>query len=339
MKFYKLLFFISMIIGTLMAISSYSWFGMWMGLEINMISIMPLFSNSKNMYTSEASIKYFLTQALASMIILFSIILLSTMSSMLNEVMNETESIFSIMLNSALLTKMGAAPFHFWFPEVIEGLNWSNSLILLTWQKIAPMILLMYNSKISLFFFSIIIFCMIISSIMGFNQISLRKILAFSSINHIGWMISALLNSKIIWFLYFIIYSIISINIIFIFKKFKMYFLNQMIMIFNSNPLLKMFFILNFFSLGGIPPFLGFLPKWLIINSLTLNSQYLLSFLMIIFTLMTFYFYMRVTFSSLIINFDTPFISSIKIENFYMMVFNFIALSSLILFPLFFNFY
>nr|WIL79810.1 NADH dehydrogenase subunit 2 [Callimerus nigroapicalis] len=335
MKFYKLLFFTTMIIGTIMAISSYSWFGMWMGLEINMISIMPLFSQSKNMYTSEASIKYFLTQALASMIILFSIILLSILSKMLNE----TESMFSVMLNSALLTKMGAAPFHFWFPEVIEGLNWNNSLILLTWQKIAPMILIMYNSKISLFFFSIIIMCMIISSIMGFNQISLRKILAFSSINHIGWMISALLNSKIIWFLYFMIYSIISINIIFIFKKFKMFFLNQMISIFNSNPLLKTFFIMNFFSLGGIPPFLGFMPKWLIINSLTLNSQFLLSFLMILFTLMTFYFYMRVTFSSLIVNFDIPFMSSIKIENFYMFIFNFIALSSLLLFPLFFNFY
>nr|YP_010714886.1 NADH dehydrogenase subunit 2 [Callimerus chinensis]WDE20700.1 NADH dehydrogenase subunit 2 [Callimerus chinensis] len=335
MKFYKLLFFISMIIGTFMAISSYSWFGMWMGLEINMISVMPLFSQPKNMYSSEASIKYFLTQALASMIILFSIILLSISTKMFYE----TESLFTIMMNSALLTKMGAAPFHFWFPEVIEGLNWNNSLILLTWQKIAPMILLMYNSKISLFFFSIIIFCMIISSILGFNQISLRKILAFSSINHIGWMISAILNSKIIWFLYFLIYSIISINIIFIFKKFKMFFLNQMISIFNSNPMLKTFFILNFFSLGGIPPFLGFLPKWLIINSLTLNNQYLLSFLMIIFTLMTFYFYMRVTFSSLIINFDIPHFPSIKIKNFYMMIFNFIALSSLILFPLFFNFY
>nr|WDE20739.1 NADH dehydrogenase subunit 2 [Callimerus inbasalis] len=334
MKFYKLLFFIFMIIGTLISISSYSWFGMWMGLEINMISIMPLFSNTNNMYSSEASIKYFLTQTLASMIILFSIIMLSITTF----IFNKSETIFSIMMNSALLTKMGAAPFHFWFPEVIEGLNWNNSLILLTWQKIAPMILMMYNSKISMFFFSIILFCMIISSILGFNQISLRKILAFSSINHIGWMISALLNSKIIWFLYFLIYTIITINIIYIFKKFKMFFINQLIMIFNSNPLLKTFFILNFFSLGGIPPFLGFFPKWIIINSLTLNSQYLLSFIMIIFTLLTFYFYMRMTFSSLIINFDIPYFSSIKLKNFYMMFFNFIALSSLILFPMFFNF-
>nr|AYW52246.1 NADH dehydrogenase subunit 2 [Cleridae sp. 1 ACP-2013] len=333
-----MMFFMTMVLGTLISISSYSWLGMWMGLEINMISIMPLFSNYKNMYTSEASIKYFITQTLASMMILFSIIIFS-MNSCLNMNLN---SFILMMLNSALLTKMGAAPFHFWFPEVMEGLNWWNNLILLTWQKIAPMVLIMYNSSFSLFFSIIIILCMMISSIMGFNQISLRKILTFSSINHIGWMISALLMSKTLWIFYFIIYTIISINIIYIFSKFKMFFINQLISMLNYNSVMKLFFMMNFFSLGGIPPFIGFLPKWFVINQMILNNQIMLTFIMIIFTLLTFYFYMRIMFSSLIINFDSPMSMSTKktkIKNLYMIMFNFFSLSSLILFPLFFNFF
>nr|WIL79861.1 NADH dehydrogenase subunit 2 [Clerus dealbatus] len=335
MKFYKLLFFITMIIGTLISISAYSWLGMWIGLEINMISIIPLFSNYKNMYSTEAAMKYFLTQTLASMFILMTIILLSTNSFIFYN-LNQT---LIMIMNSALFTKMGAAPFHFWFPEVIEGLSWFNSLILLTWQKIAPMILIMYNIKFNSFIMMVIICSMIVSSIMGFNQISLRKILAFSSINHIGWMISALINSKIIWLIYFIIYSIISINIIYIFNKFKMFYLNQLIMISNYNPITKIFFMLNFLSLGGIPPFLGFFPKWMVIYNLNLNNQYFLSFIMIMFTLLTFYFYLRIMFSTLLINHNSP----LKLNNFknkfYMMIFNFIALSSLILFPMIFNFY
>nr|WDE20726.1 NADH dehydrogenase subunit 2 [Clerus sp.] len=334
MKFYKLLFFITMIMGTLISISAYSWLGMWIGLEINMISIIPLFSNYKNMYSTEAAMKYFLTQALASMFIIMSIILIS-LNSFIFYNLNQT---LILIMNSALFTKMGAAPFHFWFPEVIEGLNWSNSLILLTWQKIAPMILIMYNIKFNFFIITVIIMSMIVSSIMGFNQISLRKIMAFSSINHIGWMISALINSKMIWLIYFIIYSIISINIIFIFNKFKMFYLNQLISMLNSNPILKKFFFFNFLSLGGIPPFLGFFPKWMVIYNLNLNNQFFLSFILIMFTLLTFYFYMRIMFSSFLINYNSPMKNS-KINSFYMINFNYIALTSLILFPLIFNFY
>lgn len=238
-----------------------------------------------------------------------------------------------------MLTKIGAAPFHFWFPEVIEGLNWFNSLILLTWQKIAPIILIIYNSKLNIFFFIIILFCIIVRRIIGFNQIRLRKILAFRSINHIGWILRALLISKTIWLIYFIIYSIISINIIFIFNKFKIYFINQLIIIFNSIPILKIFFILNFLSLGGIPPFLGFFSKWIVIYSITLNNNFLLTFIIIIFTLLTFYFYLRIIFRSLIINYDSPIKTNKNLNFIYIIVFNFVTLSRLLIFPLFLNLY
>nr|QNP10071.1 NADH dehydrogenase subunit 2 [Ochthebius perpusillus] len=329
---YKLLFMISLMTGTLLAISSYSWFGMWMGLEINLLSIIPLFSNSKNMLSNEASMKYFITQALASTIMLFSIIMLSMK-------MDYSEMNLNLIFNSSLLTKMGAAPFHFWFPEVMEGLNWNNCLLLLTWQKIAPMILIMYNNMM-MFFSLIIMFSMLISGIMGINQTSLRKILAYSSINHIGWMISSLMFLESIWTIYFITYTIISINIILIFKILNSFYMKQLLISLNNNKLIKNFFMLNFLSLGGLPPFLGFMPKWLTIQILIENKLYMITIIMVIMTLMTLYFYMRITFSTLMINMnEVNYILKIKNNWNFLMMFNFLSLTGLLFMTLIFNFY
>nr|QHR79546.1 NADH dehydrogenase subunit 2 [Necrobia ruficollis] len=335
MMFFKLLFFSTMIMGTLISISSYSWFGMWTGLEINLISVIPLFAKNINMYSSEASIKYFLTQALASMFILLSIILMSLNNEFITQNYN---FILTMIMNSGLLTKMGAAPFHFWFPEIMEGLSWMNCLILLTWQKIAPMILMMYNSFMNSFMMFIIIISMIISGIMGFNQISLRKILTFSSINHIGWMISALTQSKIIWSYYFIIYTIISVNLILIFNKMKIFFISQLITFMTFQPYLKLFFSFNFLSLSGLPPFLGFFPKWLVINELCMNKNFLLSFILIFFTLFTLYYYVRTILTGMIMNYNTNLLFKNKSNYFSILLFNFFSISGLMLFPVFFKF-
>nr|YP_009499540.1 NADH dehydrogenase subunit 2 [Anastrangalia sequensi]ASL05654.1 NADH dehydrogenase subunit 2 [Anastrangalia sequensi] len=331
-KYYKIMFFITLLTGTLIAISSYSWMSMWIGLEINLLSIIPLLSDPQNIYPSESALKYFITQALASVIFLFSII----MSLNLTEIFPQN-SVFMIMMNSALLTKMGAAPFHAWFPEVMEGLNWFNCLIMLTWQKIAPMILLMYNMKMTMFLFCIIIFSSTLGSILGLNQISLRKILAYSSINHISWMIASMLNYQVTWLIYFLTYSIINLNIILILKYQNIYYLKQFNNTLNLNKIFKFFLILNFLSLGGLPPFLGFLPKWLTINNLISNNFFLLSILLIIFTLITLFFYLRLTFSTMIINTNENLIMSNKKINFLIIFLNFLTLSGLLTCTMIFN--
>nr|ASM41809.1 NADH dehydrogenase subunit 2 [Eutetrapha metallescens] len=326
LNFYKLMFFITMISGTLITISSYSWLSMWMGLEINLLSIIPLMSDSKNLYPAESALKYFITQALASNILLFSI--LSSLN--MGESLSMSQDYLTLILNSALLTKIGAAPFHAWFPEVMEGLNWTNSLIMLTWQKIAPMILLFYNCYFSMFFLTIILISTTISGIMGLNQTSLRKIMAYSSINHISWMLASMLNSQTIWMFYFLVYSIISINIIWLFKKLEIFTLNQLYFSLNSSKLVKLFFLINFLSLGGLPPFLGFFPKWLVINNLLQNNFYFLGTLLIIFTLITLFFYLRIIFTSLMINFSENLNLKIPTLSLGMILFNFFALSGLL---------
>lgn len=305
-----------------------------MGLEINLLSIIPLLRDEKNIYPSESALKYFITQRLASIILLFSIIIILNLKEFFPQ---NSNFYIIIIINSALFTKIGAAPFHAWFPEVIEGLNWINCLIILTWQKVAPIILLIYNLKITLFISCVIIFSSVIRGILGLNQISLRKIIAYSSINHIGWIIARILNFSIIWIIYFFIYSIITINIIRIFKLFNIFYLKQLFNTLNFNKNLKFFFILNFLSLGGLPPFLGFFPKWLTVNNLIFRNFLVISLLLIVFTLITLFFYLRITFLRLTINYNENLIFIRKKNNFFIFWINLLSLIGLIICTLIFN--
>nr|AXS65435.1 NADH dehydrogenase subunit 2 [Cucujoidea sp. 26 KM-2017] len=331
---YKILFFNSMIFSSLMAISSYSWFSMWLSLEINLLSIIPLFNSMKNYFPSEAALKYFITQSMASTIILFSILNFINFNDIfLSNLSNQ------MIFNSAILTKMGAAPFHFWFPEIMEGLSWFNNLIIMTWQKIAPFMIISYNMNIS-YFFTIIILCStMMSSIMGFNQISLRKIMAFSSINHIGWMLSSLMISNNLWMIYFLIYSFISISLIFMFYQMNSLFLYQFFNFNNSNNHINFFLLLIFLSLGGLPPFLGFLPKWLTINGLVTMNMMFLSFFLIIFTLIMLFIYIRLIFNTFLLNFKKSILKKTKMNTFFLTMMNILNLMGLTLCPLIFNFY
>nr|AYW52624.1 NADH dehydrogenase subunit 2 [Elateridae sp. JWH-2018] len=338
MKFYKLAFLSILCLSTLISISSYTWLGMWLGLEINLLSIIPLMHDDKNVLASEATIKYFIVQATASAIILMSIISLSTKTSWSSNF--DENNPFILIMNSSFLTKMGMAPFHFWFPEVMEGLNWMNCLLIMTWQKLAPMVLLMYNMKFNLFITMVIMTAMVISGVMGINQISLRKILAYSSINHMGWMLSTMMVMKTIWIYYFLIYSLMTLNLTIIFNKFKVFFLNQLFQTLNSNILIKMFFILNFLSLSGIPPFLGFLPKWMTVQALVENEVLMLPLVMIVFTLITIYMYMRITLTSLIMNSEETKWSNLLMPStnkFNMAMMNFFMITSLIMVTFIFN--
>nr|AND96525.1 NADH deshydrogenase subunit 2 [Onthophagus diabolicus] len=285
----KLVFYSSLIFGTLISISSYTWMGMWLGLEINLLSIIPLMSDTKNSMATEAAMKYFITQALASTIFLFSITIMSLNFSFMDNF------IMTAMFYTSLCMKMGAAPFHFWFPEIIEGLSWINTFIMLTWQKIAPLMLISYPKFSSFnYLILIIIFCSIISGIMGINQSNIRKILAFSSINHLSWMLSSMMFFETIWMYYFITYMIITLNIILILKKLNIWYLNQLFSYSMNFPMIKFFFFLNFMSLGGLPPLLGFLPKWLTIQMMIKMNMFSISLLIIIMTLITLFFYMRI---------------------------------------------
>lgn len=292
-------FLITLIIGTIIRISSNNWLGAWIGLEINLLSFIPLMSNLKNSISTEARLKYFLVQALASSILLFSIVIISLSDNILIISFYDT-NLFNLLLNSSLFMKIGIAPFHFWFPEVIEGINWLIGIILITWQKLAPIVLLSYC--ISFFLLnSVILISIFIGSIGGLNQIRLRKIIAYSSINHIGWILSRFLISNYYWLIYFLIYCFLSISIIFLFMKYNIFYINQAFNLINYSPILKFIIFCNFLSLGGLPPFTGFFPKWIIIQNL--NNYFLITFIVCI-TLITLFYYLRAAYSAFLINYS-----------------------------------
>nr|YP_010319224.1 NADH dehydrogenase subunit 2 [Dacus vijaysegarani]QZO77425.1 NADH dehydrogenase subunit 2 [Dacus vijaysegarani] len=294
----KIMFFFILMMGTLITVSSNSWLGAWMGLEINLLAFIPLMNNN-NLMSTEASLKYFLTQAMASAILLFAI-----MMSYLNNysVMQETMMYNDIIITSSLLLKSGAAPFHFWFPNVMEGLSWMNALTLMTWQKIAPLMLISYMNQNN-FIILVIILSTIAGSLGGLNQTSLRKLMAFSSINHLGWMLAAMQASESMWLIYFSFYSFMSLSLIIMFNSFKMYHMNQLFNSFFNCKTLKFMLFLNLLSLGGLPPFIGFLPKWLIIQLLVTKGQYILMTLMTVMTLITLFFYLRLCFAAFMLNY------------------------------------
>lgn len=182
-----------------------------------------------------------------------------------------------------------------------------------------------------LFFSIIITLSSIIRRIQGINQICIRKIIAYSSISHIRWIISSILNSVNIWVQYFIIYCIININIILIFNKFNTYFFNQLTNIFNNKKKIKLIFILNFLSLRGLPPFIGFFPKWITINNIVENNHYTLAVILITFTLISLYFYLRITFPSFSINSEESLIILFNKTNNFHFITNLFSLIGLLL--------
>ncbi|YP_010449125.1 NADH dehydrogenase subunit 2 (mitochondrion) [Pectinophora gossypiella] len=318
----KMFFLFILFFSTLISISSNSWFGCWMGLEINLLSFIPLISNNNNLLSSEASLKYFLTQSIASINFLFSILL--KLILMKNFEMN---NFLSIMINSSLLMKMGSIPFHFWFPNVIEGLSWFNCFILMTWQKITPMILISYYFNKN-FLIMIMIFNTIIGAIGGINQTSLRKLMAFSSINNLGWMLATIMISENLWMFYLLIYSFLISIMCFLFNMLNMYYINQLFII-NFNPMIKISLFINFLSLGGLPPFIGFFPKWIVINFLMFNNMYVLTFIFVMMSLIMLFFYIRIIYSSFMFNYLKLKWFKIFVKNKIFILINFFSLISI----------
>nr|AID67365.1 NADH dehydrogenase subunit 2 [Biston thibetaria] len=319
----KMFFLFVLFFSTMISISSNSWFGCWIGLEINLMSFIPLISKTNNLMASEAALKYFLIQSIASINFLFYIIMKLIFFKNF-----ETNSILLMMINSSMLMKMGAAPFHFWFPNIIEGLSWFNNFILMTWQKITPMILLSYYFNKNLLTFSIML-NIIIGAMGGLNQTSLRKMMAFSSINNLGWMISSIMISENLWIFYLFMYSFLISTMCLFFYLTNSYFINQMFIL-NMKPMIKINLLINFLSLGGLPPFIGFMPKWIIINFLTMNNFYLMTLIFIMMSLIMLFFYIRIIYSAFMMNYFKMKWFKINLKNNINSIMNLLSMFSII---------
>nr|AQP27142.1 NADH dehydrogenase subunit 2 [Termes rostratus] len=294
----KILLLITLVGGVLVSVSSNSWLGAWMGLEINLMSFIPLMSNVKNMYNTEASLKYFIVQVLASATLLFMVVMKVLTEDLFTF---ESNPYTPMIICTPLLLKSGAAPFHWWFPGVMEGLSWENCALLMTVQKAAPLMLMSYLIDINTFTLSIILMSTIVGSIGGLNQTSMRKILTYSSINHTGWMLIALTTSENLWMVYYTIYSTLALTVVSAIKLSGVSFINQTMMTNKETTLMKFMLFTSLLSLGGLPPFLGFLPKWIIIQAMITNNMAPLATVVVVTSLITLYYYLKISYSSFMI--------------------------------------
>nr|AMM04654.1 NADH dehydrogenase subunit 2 [Folsomia candida] len=278
-------------LGTLMAVSSNSWILCWIGLEINLMSFIPLILSDLNFKSTETAIKYFLTQAVAS------VILITAASFTALQMKNYYLESMNFFLFLALSIKAGLAPFHIWFPQVTEFISWFKCFIIFTWQKIAPFMLII-NFNISVFTYFIIIMSATAGAVGGLNQMSSKILLTYSSISHSAWMLMLASLSLKFWTFYFLIYFFVLSPIIF-----AMNFLNfKKIKEINSSKInLKTKLMLStlIMSLGGLPPFLGFLSKLIALTVAVKTFPMVIMITLVASSLVSLYFYTKMFFNSL----------------------------------------
>nr|AEB39282.1 NADH dehydrogenase subunit 2 [Colostethus panamansis] len=292
------IFFSSLAIGTSITLSSHHWIFAWIGLEINTLAIIPLMTKTPHPRAIEAATKYFLTQAAASALILFAASLNAWISgewTILFSFNSTPTMIFSI----AIMTKLGAAPFHFWLPEVLQGLSLHTGLILSTWQKLAPMALLIQFSQSTNLELMLIfgLLSTLVGGWGGINQTQVRKILAFSSIAHLGWMVAISKISPQLTLLNFVLYIIMTSTLFFILIFMGSKNVMQLSTSWPKSPILVTLSLLSLLSLSGLPPLTGFIPKWLIAQEMIKQDLMLFAFLILLSTLLSLFFYLRLTYT------------------------------------------
>nr|AVP81528.1 NADH dehydrogenase subunit 2 [Sylvirana annamitica]AVP81830.1 NADH dehydrogenase subunit 2 [Sylvirana annamitica] len=283
-------------LGTSLTLSSHHWLLAWVGLEINTLAVIPLMLAKSHPRSIEAALKYFLTQAAASALLLFS--------ALINAWHTGEWSIHTLAdlptnaLTIALMMKLGLVPTHFWMPEVIQGIPLHVGLIVLTWQKLAPMSIIIQSSH--LLNLNLTIFLglasILIAGWSGISHNQLRKVLAFSSISHMGWTIIILkLNPELAlfnFFVYVIMTTAAFATLIFInTTKFS-----ELATSFHENPHLAVTMTILLLSLAGMPPFLGFAPKFLISMELVQQEIIFLAATTMVASMLSLFFYLRLSY-------------------------------------------
>nr|YP_009700418.1 NADH dehydrogenase subunit 2 [Xenopus gilli]QEQ13489.1 NADH dehydrogenase subunit 2 [Xenopus gilli] len=287
----------SLALGTIFTVSSSHWFLAWMGLEINTLAIIPIMTQHKHPRAIEASTKYFLTQAAASALLLFSSLNNAWLTGEWS-IMDLTNPLSCATMTIAICMKLGLAPFHFWLPEVLQGINLTTGLILSTWQKLAPMAILYQiaptlNTPLLL---ALGLVSTLVGGWGGLNQTQLRKIMAFSSIAHLGWMVSILPFSPQLMILNLTIYLIMTSTMFLMLKTISSTKISSLATSWSKTPTTTALSLLTLLSLGGLPPLSGFVPKWFILQELTNQNTTILATTLALSALLSLFFYLRLTY-------------------------------------------
>nr|ADD62783.1 NADH dehydrogenase subunit 2 [Pseudocalotes kakhienensis] len=302
-----------LITSTTLVTMSNSWLMAWLGLEMNTIAALPLISKTKHPRSIEASTKYFLTQTTASCLLLFS----STTNAWYTGTWCITQmdnKYASALMLIALTMKAGTIPTHFWLPEVMQGSTMITAILISTWQKIAPMILITLMSHKASSNITLVMGLMstTFGGWGGTNQTQLRKMMAYSSITNMGWTIMILTSQPKTSLMNILIYMTIITPMMLMMEQSSTKTLQNMTTTWSTSPTIATMLTLMLLSTAGLPPLTGFIPKLMILNGLVTQKLTPIAIMAATTSLLSLIFYLRTAYLTALLTPPNSTTSTIK---------------------------
>nr|ADF59333.1 NADH dehydrogenase subunit 2 [Cyrtodactylus agusanensis] len=288
----------SLLTSTIITMSSNHWLLAWFGLELNTLSILPMIMKSHHPRATEAATKYFLIQVTAATLILLAGITNAWQTGQWT--ITHSNPTTTLLTTMAIMLKLGAAPMYMWYPHVLQGTTLPIALLISTWQKIAPLTLLyMTHNHLN---HTIMLLMGLMSALVGgwagLNQTQIRTILAFSSIAHMGWLITAITMDQSLTTLTMLLYTLTTLATFLPLATTKT--TTDIGIMWPLSPMTLTTTMITLMSLGGLPPLTGFMPKWLILKELTSMQLPLIATLLLMSSLLGLYFYIRLAYLSML---------------------------------------
>jgi len=317
-------------LGMILMISSYDLIVFYLGLELQSLCLYILASFKRDEERStEAGLKYFVLSALASGLLLYGCSLIygftgSTNFEIISENLREanTGAVFGmVFIIVGLAFKVSAVPFHMWTPDVYEGSPTSVTSFFALVPKIAALtvfIRFMYVPFINVIshWQTIIIFLSIASMILGavaaIGQSNIKRLMAYSSIGHMGYALAGLapgtnagIHSTIIYLTIYLVMNLGAFGCIFMMKRENVFYekINDLSGLSKNHPMLALSFLIILFSLAGMPPLAGFFAKFYIFMAVIEAKMYTLAIIGLVTTVVSAFYYLRII---KVIYFDKP---------------------------------
>nr|AKS43570.1 NADH dehydrogenase subunit 2 [Cyrtodactylus rosichonariefi] len=289
----------TLLISSIITMSSNHWLLAWFGLELNTLSILPMIMKQHHPRATEATTKYFLIQVIAATMILLA----STTNAWQTGQWSITHSTptTTLIITMAIMLKLGAAPTYMWYPHVLQGVTMNTALLISTWQKLAPLALLymIHNHLNHTTMLALGLLSATIGGLAGLNQTQTRTIMAFSSIAHMGWLITAITLNPSLTTLTMMTYMMMTTATFMPLATTS----KNMVDIgasWSLSPTTLTTSMIMLMSLGGLPPLTGFMPKWLILKEMTSTGLPLLATLLLMMSLPSLFFYIRLAYLTML---------------------------------------
>ena len=315
------------LVGTMVMISSYSLLMLYLGIELLSLALYALIGFNKHSgLSSEAAIKYYVLGAMSSGILLFGISLIYGFTGSINyfEIADQIRNINSnsvqflgiifgiVFITASLCFKFGAAPFHIWVPDIYQGSLISTTILLSTLPKIAvfivflklyfiPFMALEYVWSDILVFIGIA--SIIIGSIFALTQENIKRLLAYSAISNIGFIILAMalvsndgLHASLYYTIVYSFTALASFGVVthITSNSHGIENISDLAGLSKTHPYFAILILITMLSAAGIPPLIGFHAKLMVIQALINNSYIFLSIIVVLMTVVSAYYYLRV---------------------------------------------